>query len=435
MHPSRSCIAHSLVQAYGLHQYLAIKDAPPVAEFDLKAFHSAEFVDCVRRLDRDKSNDGDGVAELEDFGLTDDCPPVEGCYDYMCKVAGGTIYACEQLAAGACSVALHWDGGRHHAHSAEARGFCYVNDVVLGALRLLESYSRVMVIDIDAHHGDGTETAFYDTDRVFTFSSHAFGPGVYPGSGRLEDVGEDEGKYYNVNVPFADGVDDPSFLEVVLPVLEKAHAQFQPEAVILLCGADGLAGDRLGLMNLSLASYIAVAWLVRGWALPTLVLGGGGYTVANVARCWAAVTAVFCRLDSAANFSPLGTLAPSATSAAAASPESDAAGEEPLAKKPRLDSPVPVCPELAVAKAALGTLADDDVPEEPGGQSHHWEGAELVLAPDIPCHAHLATYAPDFRLAVAVPEGRALKNHNSPASLRATLATLLNNLDHVTAPQ
>jgi histone deacetylase 1/2 len=86
---------------------------------------------------------------------------------------------------GLCDIAINWAGGLHHAKKSEASGFCYVNDIVLGILELLRYYPRVLYIDIDVHHGDGVEEAFYTTDRVMTVSFHKYGE-FFPGTGELK---------------------------------------------------------------------------------------------------------------------------------------------------------------------------------------------------------------------------------------------------------
>lgn len=108
-------------------------------------------------------------------------------------------------------ISINWAGGLHHAKKYEASGFCYVNDCVLGIVELLKTYQRVLYIDIDCHHGDGVEEAFLTTDRVMTASFHKYGD-YFPGTGALDDIGVEEGKYYSVNFPFNDGVNDETFL-------------------------------------------------------------------------------------------------------------------------------------------------------------------------------------------------------------------------------
>jgi histone deacetylase 1/2 len=149
-----------------------------------------------------------------------------------------------------------------------------------------------MYIDIDVHHGDGVEEAFLLTDRVMTLSLHKYGGDFFPGTGALADTGVGEGLGYKVNVPLSDGIGDAAYVELFKTVADEACARFQPGAVVVQSGADSLAGDRLGVFNLSSRGHAACHAHVRAWGLPTLVLGGGGYTISNVARCWTLETGV-----------------------------------------------------------------------------------------------------------------------------------------------
>lgn len=101
---------------------------------------------------------------------------------------GASIDGAVKLNQGACDIAINWSGGLHHAKKSEASGFCYINDIVLAILELLKYHPRVLYIDIDIHHGDGVEEAFYLTDRVMTVSFHKYGD-FFPGTGNIADVG------------------------------------------------------------------------------------------------------------------------------------------------------------------------------------------------------------------------------------------------------
>jgi histone deacetylase 1/2 len=140
-------------------------------------------------------------------------------------------------------------------------------------------------VDIDIHHGDGVEEAFYTTDRVMTVSFHKFGD-YFPGTGDIRDVGHSKGKYYSLNVPLDDGIDDESYQSLFKPIMGKVMEVFNPGAVVLQCGADSLSGDRLGCFNLSIKGHAECVRFMRSFNVPLLLLGGGGYTIRNVARCW-----------------------------------------------------------------------------------------------------------------------------------------------------
>lgn len=138
------------------------------------------------------------------------------------------VDAAARLNQGLNRICVNWSGGLHHAKKAEASGFCYMNDIVLAILELLKYlllswiifrvYPRVMYIDIDIHHGDGVEEAFYLTDRVMTVSFHKYG-NYFPGTGNVSDVGLEKGKNYAVNIPLKDGMDDESYKRIFEPVL------------------------------------------------------------------------------------------------------------------------------------------------------------------------------------------------------------------------
>ena len=98
-------------------------------------------------------------------------------------------------------MCINWAGGLHHAKKTEASGFCYVNDIVISILVLLKYFLRVLYIDIDVHHGDGVEEAFYCTNRVMTVSFHQYGDDFFPGSGNIDSLGEGNGKNYAINIP------------------------------------------------------------------------------------------------------------------------------------------------------------------------------------------------------------------------------------------
>jgi len=124
-----------------------------------------------------------------------------------------------------------------------------------------------------------------------TCSFHKYGE-YFPGTGDIRDVGYGKGKNYAVNFPLRDGMDDESYQSIFRPVVGRIIEWYQPGAIVLQCGADSLAGDRLGCFNLSLKGHAACIEYVKSFNLPILLLGGGGYTIRNVARCWALETSV-----------------------------------------------------------------------------------------------------------------------------------------------
>lgn len=258
---------------------------------EVAAFHSPDYINFLKLITPEIVKESPQTLKKFGVGETTDCPIFEGLYEFQSSCAGASVDAAAMLNHGQCDIAVNWSGGLHHAKRAEASGFCYVNDIVLGILELLKYHARVMYIDIDIHHGDGVEEAFYVTPRVMTVSFHKFGD-YFPGTGDITDIGAGPGKHYAVNVPLDDGVDDDTFHQLFKPIISKCVEVYRPGAIVLQCGADSLSGDRLGRFNLSVRGHAECVKFCKSFGLPLMLLGGGGYTIRNVARCWAYETGV-----------------------------------------------------------------------------------------------------------------------------------------------
>ncbi|EGD98201.1 histone deacetylase RpdA [Trichophyton tonsurans CBS 112818] len=289
MKPHRIRMTHSLVMNYGLYKKMEIYRAKPASKFEMTQFHTDEYIDFLAKVTPD--NMDQYAKEQSRYNVGDDCPVFDGLFEFCGISAGGSMEGAARLNRNKCDIAVNWAGGLHHAKKSEASGFCYVNDIVLGILELLRFKQRVLYIDIDVHHGDGVEEAFYTTDRVMTVSFHKYGE-YFPGTGELRDIGVGAGKYYSVNFPLRDGIDDVSYKGIFEPVIKHVMEWYRPEAVVLQCGGDSLSGDRLGCFNLSMRGHANCVKYVKSFNLPTLILGGGGYTMRNVARTWAYETGV-----------------------------------------------------------------------------------------------------------------------------------------------
>eukprot|EP00004_Rigifila_ramosa_P016956 TRINITY_DN4073_c0_g3_i3.p1 TRINITY_DN4073_c0_g3~~TRINITY_DN4073_c0_g3_i3.p1 ORF type:complete len:663 (-),score=117.47 TRINITY_DN4073_c0_g3_i3:30-1850(-) len=288
MKPHRIRMTHNLLINYGLYNQMEVCRAPKASESDMSKFHSDDYINFLKLITPDDMHEY--TKQLQRFNVGEDCPVFDGMFQYCQISAGGSIDGAVKLNTKKCDVAVNWAGGLHHAKKSEASGFCYVNDIVLAILELLKHHQRVLYIDIDIHHGDGVEEAFYTTDRVMTVSFHKFGE-YFPGTGHLNDIGAEKGKYYSVNFPLHDGIDDQSYLYIFKPLIRKVMEMYQPSVVVFQSGCDSLAGDRLGCFNLSLQGHAQCLEFVQSFGLPVLLLGGGGYTIRNVARCWAFETA------------------------------------------------------------------------------------------------------------------------------------------------
>lgn len=288
MKPHRVRMTHDLIVTYGLYRHCDVFRPELLDKDDLTKFHSRDYIDFLATVS--PHNLRSYLPELKQYSVGQDCPIFSGLYDFSRLCASGSVGGAVRLNSGNAEIAINWGGGLHHAKKKEASGFCYVNDCVLAILELLKKHARVMYIDIDIHHGDGVEEAFYTSNRVLTVSFHKYGD-FFPGTGDLIDEGHGEGKGYSVNVPLNNGIDDDSFAYIFQRVIGDCVETFRPGAVVLQCGADSLAGDRLGVFNLSLRGHATCVEYVDALRIPMLVLGGGGYTMRNVARCWTYETA------------------------------------------------------------------------------------------------------------------------------------------------
>ncbi|CAF93492.1 unnamed protein product [Tetraodon nigroviridis] len=289
MKPHRIRMTHNLLLNYGLYRKMEIYRPHKATAEEMTKYHSDDYIKFLRSIRPD--NMSEFSKQMQRFNVGEDCPVFDGLFEFCQLSAGGSAAGSVKLNRQQTDIAVNWAGGLHHAKKSEASGFCYVNDIVLAILELLKYHQRVLYIDIDIHHGDGVEEAFYTTDRVMTVSFHKYGE-YFPGTGDLRDIGAGKGKYYAVNFPLRDGIDDESYEHIFKPVMAKVMEMYQPSAVVLQCGADSLSGDRLGCFNLTIRGHAKCVEYMKSFNLPLLMLGGGGYTIRNVARCWTYETAV-----------------------------------------------------------------------------------------------------------------------------------------------
>ncbi|KAH9854825.1 histone deacetylase [Lenzites betulinus] len=288
MKPQRMRITHELVSAYDMLPKMHVLRAKRATAETMTRFHTDEYIDFLSKVTPENARRL--TYQGTRFLVGDDNPPFEGVFEFSSISAGGSIAAATRLMEGQADIAINWAGGLHHAKKREASGFCYINDIVLGILEMLRYAPRVLYIDIDCHHGDGVEEAFYTTDRVMTASFHKFGE-FFPGTGHLEDRGRGPGRGYAVNVPLKDGITDESYKNIFEPVIDKILEVYRPDGIVLQCGADSLSGDKLGGLNLTMQGHARCVQYVRSKNIPLMLLGGGGYTVKNVARAWTYETA------------------------------------------------------------------------------------------------------------------------------------------------
>jgi len=259
----------------------------------LEKFHSAEYLDALAVAGKGQFDYG-----MLNMGLgTGDCPVFEGLYDYAVLATGATVAGADKIAAGEASVAFNPSGGYHHAHADRAAGFCYINDVVLGCMTLAEAGKKVLYLDVDVHHGDGVQEAFYERNDVMTISLHQDPRTLFPGTGFVDEVGRGKGKGFAVNIPLPIGTYDEAYIKAVKSIVLPLIGAFRPDCFAVEIGADGLASDPLAQLALTNNVYAEVISELLGFGKPVLAVGGGGYNIEETVRAWSLVWAVLCGDD------------------------------------------------------------------------------------------------------------------------------------------
>jgi acetoin utilization protein AcuC len=265
----------------------------PADRMALKKFHTPKYLRVLKNAE-----DGKFEAEALYMGLgTTDCPIFKGMYEYSALACGASLLGVELILSGETFFAFNPSGGLHHARPARASGFCYMNDVALACTVFAEQGKRVLYFDIDVHHGDGVQEAFYDRKDVLTISFHQTGRTLFPGTGFVDEIGTGDGRGYAVNIPLPVGTYDEMYMKAFLQILPPLCQSFNPDVIVFELGADTLAGDPLAQLYLTNNTHAAIVKRLISFNKPILMTGGGGYNVDNTVRCWSLAWSVICGAD------------------------------------------------------------------------------------------------------------------------------------------
>lgn len=271
-----------------------VEIAPERATNDeLLLYHTKEYLDALKRVSSGRVGSQD---LFMGFG-TDDCPIFPDLYRYSVLAVGGSITAAKLILDGKIDIAFNPNGGFHHALPDKAGGFCYINDVVLACKTLANSDKKVLCLDLDAHFGNGTQPAFYDSSRVFTISFHESGKTLFPWGGSENEIGEGKGKGYNMNMPFHAGTDDDIYMKAFKELVPPLIDAFNPDVIVLLIGMDILSVDPLTHFRMTNNSIADIIPLITAYDKPILALGAGGYTTEDTARGWALCWTALCGIE------------------------------------------------------------------------------------------------------------------------------------------
>jgi acetoin utilization deacetylase AcuC-like enzyme len=257
-----------------------------VTEKDLLKCHSKEYIDKVKELSK-----RGGM-------LSFDTPAPKGIFDIASLATGGTILAGKKLFED-FKISANPLGGFHHAGKSSSSGFCFFNDIAVVIEHIREKYKlkRFLIIDLDVHHGNGTQDIYSTDPTVLNISFHQDGRTLYPGTGRLEYIGKDKGEGYTVNLPLPQGTGSIAYIKAFDEIIPKLTKQFRPELIIYQSGVDTHHSDPLADIELSHQSFYRLSKKINNLSKETcdklLVLLGGGY---NSKDCVKSYYNIFCGL-------------------------------------------------------------------------------------------------------------------------------------------
>ncbi|MER6530634.1 acetoin utilization protein AcuC [Streptomyces sp. NPDC001508] len=288
MDPVRLELTRRLVGAFGLDRAVQIVAAKPAGESTLRLVHREDYIEAVKAASADpRSADGS-------YGLgTVDDPAFAGMHEVSALIAGQSVAAAEAVWHGDAAHAVNFAGGLHHAMPGAASGFCIYNDAALAIARLLElGAERIAYVDVDVHHGDGVQAAFWEDPRVLTISLHEHPRTLFPQSGWPEETGAESAAGSAVNLALPAGTGDEGWLRAFHAVVPELVAGFRPEVLVTQHGADTHFEDPLAHLAVSLDAQRAVQMACHDLAHEHaggrwVALGGGGYEVVGVVpRSW-----------------------------------------------------------------------------------------------------------------------------------------------------
>jgi acetoin utilization deacetylase AcuC-like enzyme/acyl-CoA hydrolase/ribosomal protein S18 acetylase RimI-like enzyme len=293
--PKRARTTMRLIKQEGFldEPWMRVEEVKMITKEKLIESHSPEYIDAL-----EKANSGEWNEEFLKFSLGgDDCPVSPGLFDYVKLYTSATLTAVDLIVEENANVVFNPLGGFHHASRSHAEGFCYVNDAIVAIDAFLAQGYRVAYVDIDAHHGNGVQDAYYKDDRVLFVSLHESGKTLYPYGGFETEIGEDIGKGFNINTPLPQETDDEAYKWIFDRIVSPAVKKFAPSVVVAVVGADSHRNDPLSSLSLTNNGMVSVVEQLRDFSKHLLLLAGGGYNLQTVSRAWCRMWATANRID------------------------------------------------------------------------------------------------------------------------------------------
>jgi len=286
--PTRLKLTFELAKAISLFSLSNVKVTEPreASRDELLLFHDDDYLNLVK----DVSKSGRGYLDIGDT------PAFKGCYEASALAAGASLSAVDLVMSGEARHAMNIAGGLHHAHPNRASGFCIFNDPAISIAYLKKKYglTRILYLDVDAHHGDGVMYGFYSDPGVLDIDFHEDGRHLFPGTGFTEEIGRGKASGLKINIPILPFTDEENYLELFRQIVPVAVRRYRPQMLLLQCGADSHDNDLLAHLRLTTKAYREIAATVHSLSHEVsdgrlVVFGGGGYNIANVARTWTIV--------------------------------------------------------------------------------------------------------------------------------------------------
>jgi acetoin utilization protein AcuC len=288
LHPLKSIrlkLAFELMKSMGLlgSSKVSIVEPTTAGVEQILLFHTLNYVNLVEK------------SSMTGRGLLDqgDTPAFKGCFEASKRYVGASVLASDLIMRGEVEHAFNPSGGLHHAYPARASGFCIFNDPAIVVSHLKKKYRvrKMLYLDVDAHHGDGVMYGFYSDPSLLDIDFHEDGRYLFPGTGFSHETGEGEARGLKVNIPLLPLTGDRSYLKAFHEIVPKLVRSFKPEVILMQCGADAHFDDRLANLRLSTKCYEKIVDIIHSLAHEVsngrlLLLGGGGYSLSSVARCW-----------------------------------------------------------------------------------------------------------------------------------------------------
>ena len=286
LHPIRLELTIRLAAALGVLDGIELLVPEQASDQELERIHDAGYVNAVREAPMAGFDVGHGLG-------TPDNPIFDRMHEASARVVGSSLLAARQIAAGVTNRAVSIAGGLHHAMRDRAAGFCVYNDVAVAIDWLLDNgFERIAYVDVDVHHGDGVQDAFYDDPRVLTISLHQHPRTLFPGTGYPDEVGGEHAKGSSVNVALPPYTNDSAWLRAFHAVVPSLLGAFRPQILLTQCGVDTHDEAPLAMLSLSVDGHRTIYRTLRDLAErhaggKWLAAGGGGYQLLRVVpRSW-----------------------------------------------------------------------------------------------------------------------------------------------------